>query len=162
LAPLAIERKGPKASLAKPMLAAATDKAPECRAMAAYLLAQVVGHDEILVKLAEDTSAWVRFHAALSQLTRREAKAVPTLLALLGGESVELAWRADEVLSRLADEKGTGITAADFTDHASRKKYRDDWEKWWKANESKVNLAKVNLAEAAMGLFITCEIDGLG
>ena len=41
-------------------------------------------------------------------------------------------------------------------DKASREKARDEWKKWWDANEKKVDLAKLD-QESSYGLTIVCE-----
>jgi len=58
------------------------------------------------------------------------------------------------LLWRLAGEDGPGVSLG--ADKASREKARDEWKKWWDANEKKVDLAKLD-QESSYGLTIVCE-----
>src|SRR5918995_456188 len=49
---------------------------------------------------------------------------------------------------------GPGVSLG--ADKASREKARDEWKKWWDANEKKVDLAKLD-QESSYGLTIVCE-----
>src|SRR5262249_49672205 len=37
---------------------------------------------------------------------------------------------------------------------------RDAWQAWWKKNEARVDLAKLNFADPLLGLTLYCEYDG--
>jgi outer membrane protein assembly factor BamB len=54
----------------------------------------------------------------------------------------------------LAGEDGPAVSLG--ADKPSREKARDEWKKWWDANEKKVDLAKLD-QESSYGLTIVCE-----
>jgi len=74
----------------------------------------------------------------------------------------EMAWRAEEVLVRLAAEKGPTFSFSG--DKAAKEKAADEWLKWWKANEKDVDLAKLDEIEPTLGYTLLLEMDirGLG
>jgi hypothetical protein len=84
----------------------------------------------------------------------RDKEVVPEVIRLTADASTERAWRAEELLWRIAGEDGPAVSLGGDT--ASRQKARDEWKKWWDANEKKVDLAKLD-QESSYGLTIVCE-----
>lgn len=84
----------------------------------------------------------------------RDKEVVPQMIGLMAEVQGEKGWRAEELLWRLAGEDGPAVSLG--ADKASREKARDEWKKWWDANEKKVDLAKLD-QESSYGLTIVCE-----
>lgn len=137
---------------------ALTDNAVKRRAAAAW----IVGHSSdprqrklVAVHLSDETLE-VRFLAASALLASREASAVPALIGLLTGESTDFAWRAEDLLFRLAGENGPPIWLNTANDSNARQ-VQGAWQTWWKTNESKVDWKSLQLDEQALGLTLIVE-----
>jgi PQQ-like domain len=137
---------------------ALTDKDVKRRAAAAW----IVGYSSdakqrklAAARLADDVLE-VRFLAASALLASREAVAVPTLIALLTGESTDFAWRAEDLLFRLSGDNGPPIWLNTAND-SNAKQVRTAWEIWWKQNESKVDWKALQLDEQSLGLTLIVE-----
>jgi hypothetical protein len=111
------------------------------------------------VKMLTDADPRVRFEAANGLLRAGDKAAVPAFVSLLGDAPLTLAWQAEEVLYRLAPDDVSQPSLGTGADE-DRKKCREGWEKWWKANESKIDLAKVKTEEPYRGFTVTTEYDG--
>ena len=98
----------------------------------------------------------MRFLAASALLASRESSAVPALIGLLTGESTDFAWRAEELLFRLAGENGPPIWLNTANDSNARQ-VQGAWQTWWKTNESKVDWKSLQLDEQALGLTLIVE-----
>jgi HEAT repeat protein len=148
--------------LAPALLKAAKDSDVRRRLTAAYALGRASPqYRETLYTLQKDGNAAVRLEAAVSLLRLRDRKAVDTLLALVGDGPLEVARQAEDMLFFLAGEGAPNNTNLDEK-QAARRQARDTWEKWWDANQGKVDLAKIDLDNFSHGLIVTCEVDGLG
>jgi hypothetical protein len=66
-----------------------------------------------------------------------------------------LVWRAEDVLLTLAGEKAPYV--APDTAPADRRKCREEWAKWWKANAEAVDLAVLDDHERLAGLTLGIE-----
>jgi len=84
----------------------------------------------------------------------RDKELVPQVISLMVDATSERGWRAEELLWRIAGEDGPPVSLGG--DKPSREKARDEWKKWWDANEKKVDLAKLD-QESSYGLTIVCE-----
>jgi hypothetical protein len=143
--------------------AALADPDPARRAAAAHVLGRAaVEHRGPLDKLLTDPAPLVRYHAAVALVLARERRGLPALVALLGDGPADLTWRAEDLLSRIAGEKAPAPVPGAPADAAARKKWHLAWEGWWSAHGAGLDLARLNLDEAALGLTVVCEIDGLG
>src|SRR5262249_25309462 len=99
------------ASATEPILAAADDKLAIRRAAAAHALGHCTKEQrKLATKMLGDTDAQVRFHAAASLLRSREPDSVPALAAVLTDGPLALAWQAEDMLFRVAGEKGPAVT----------------------------------------------------
>jgi hypothetical protein len=152
--------RGGKAEAA--LMTALTDKDASRRATAAYVVGKATGEQrQSLAKLFKDGDARVRFEAATALVSAGEKTAVPVICALLDDGPTLLAWQAEDLLFRIAGERapraslGTG-------DMESRQKARKIWVAWWKQNAAKIDLAKINLEEAQIGLNLIAELAGNG
>jgi len=110
--------------------------------------------------LKKETDPEVKLLVALALVNdARNKDAVPEVIRLMADVPTERGWRAEELLWRLAGEDGPGVSLG--ADKASREKARDEWKKWWDANEKKIDLAKLD-QESSYGLTIVCEASPRG
>jgi hypothetical protein len=145
------------------VVAAVADREPSRRAAAAHVLGRAAPeHRKPLVGLLSDSAPLVRYHAAAALTRARDPRGIPTLVALLGEGPADVAWRAEELLGRVAGEKAP-LPVPGAPEHApARTKWHAAWQAWWQANEAGLDLAKVDLGEGQTGLTVVAEIDGLG
>lgn len=129
------------------------------RAVAADALgrAGVGKHRAALKKLLQDPDASVRLRVALTLAAARDKEAIPVLIALVGELPLPMAWQAESFLVRLAG--GQPPEAPLGMDEDSRKKGRDAWSAWWRANESKVDLARLEGAPRLLGFTLVVLLD---
>jgi hypothetical protein len=93
-------------------------------------------------KLLADMDATVRFRAALGLLAGRDKAGVAPLIDLASGTHGDLTWQAEDLLVRLANGFPPGLTFGDTLQ--ARATRLEAWTTWWKANEAKVDLAKLD------------------
>jgi hypothetical protein len=134
------------------------DKEAKRRAAAAWIVGQASDgkQRQLVIPRLRDESSEVRLLAAGGLLTAHEAVAVPTLIALLSAESADLAWRAEDLLFRLAGETGPSVWL-DSADNNNGGKVRAAWESWWKTHHAKVDWKSLRLDEQALGLTLIVE-----
>lgn len=148
LAPLAAGKGG------KPdpeVLAAMGDRAAVKRAAAGCAVARL-GTAEArgpALELLKDGDAGVRRRVALALLEARDKAAIPALIALLTAPSADDAAAAEEALSVVAGETAPRGPAGDGG--RAREACRRGWEGWWKEQEGKLDLAKVDLNAVGRG-----------
>ncbi len=70
-----------------------------------------------------------------------------------------LAWQTEEILYRLAGEQNPTASLGSGKEE-ERRKCRAAWETWWKANEAKIDIAKIRNEEPLRGLTVVTEFDG--
>lgn len=105
--------------------------------------------------LKKETESDIKLTIALSLVNdARDKELLPEVIKLMADVPTERGWRAEELLWRLAGEDGPPVSLG--ADKASREKARDEWKKWYDANEKKVDLAKLD-SESSFGLTIVCE-----
>jgi hypothetical protein len=145
------------------VVAAAADPEPARRAAAAHVLGRAAaGHRGPAVRLLADPSPLVRYHAGASLTLAGDRRGVPALVALLGEGPAPLAFRAEELLDRLAGERAPAPVPGVPEDPAARKRWRAAWQGWWQAHGAKLDLARLKLGGGPLGLTLDCEVDGLG
>ena len=111
--------------------------------------------DRMAEFLKKETEPEIKMLVALALVNdARNKTVVPEIIRLMAEVPSERAWRAEELLWRLAGEDGPGVSLG--ADKESRVKARDEWKKWWDANEKKVDLARLD-QESSYGLTIVCE-----
>jgi hypothetical protein len=137
---------------------ALTDKAVQRRAAAAWIVGASTepGQRRKVIERLTDESSEVRFLAASSLLAAREPSAAPALIALLNADSPELAWRAEDLLCRLAGENGPAVWLAAANDNSGRQ-VQAAWEAWWKTHQAKIDWKTLRLDEQALGLTLIAE-----
>lgn len=92
-------------------------------------------------KLLKDSSPVVRMKVALALAGTGQRDAVPTLIDLIGELPNAEVEPAEEYLQRLAGDKPpTSLPSGD--DNAARKKRKEAWAAWWKANGQRVALVE--------------------
>jgi hypothetical protein len=155
LAALAVHDGKPEPLLVK----ALADPLPVKRSAAAVAL--LIGADAEIRpqarKLLNDPEPNVRLRVALALAAQKEKDAVPVLIELLATLPAAQTPAVEDFLYRLAADKAPlrGVLA----DEAARKKYRDDWAAWWKAEESSIDLAKLDAATKPLGYTLMLMLD---
>jgi HEAT repeat protein len=161
LVAMAIENGKPN----KHLVAALLDKQSSRRVVAAEALIQagVTGEKKVLLEmLKKDPEMPVRLRVAIALVGAREKQAVPVLIDLLPKLGEDEGSRAEEILGRLAGDKGP--TVALGSDAASKKKAQEAWQAWWKAHGAKLDMAKLDTDSATrmLGYTITAEYTNRG
>jgi len=138
---------------------AVTDKDVIRRAAAAFVLGKARPEQRAaLTILIKDKDAKVRYHAARSLARTGDKAAVPPLIRLLGEAPEGIAAQTEDLLFTLAGEKAPTVSLGN--DEASRKNCQETWEKWWKTNSDKVEMARLTAEEPLLGLTVISELDG--
>jgi HEAT repeat protein len=121
------------------------DKLPARRAAAAVVLGKLgdAGQRKAVAKLLTDADLKVRLRAAQGLLAAKDKSALAQLLPLLTDAPLEVAQLAEGTLAIVAGDKAPTASLGD--NDKDRRKCRDAWEGWWKANEAKLDLAKANV-----------------
>jgi hypothetical protein len=70
----------------------------------------------------------------------------------------DIAWRAEELLCRLAASDGPAVSLG-AGDKETRKKCREGWERWWAAAAGTVEISRLGPEEASLGLTVICDCD---
>jgi len=138
------------------LVKALQDKLPERRAAAALALCRgkATKNKDDVRKLLRDKDHVVQLRAAQGLSLLGDKKSIPALIALLKDLPLELCWELEDYLSRVAGDKApTEIVTADAN---SRTKAIEAWAKWWTEN-SKIDLAKLDLDTREMGFYVVVE-----
>jgi HEAT repeat protein len=144
------------------LIAALHDPLSARRAAAAEALLRsgVPGSEAGVADLLADRDTTVRLRVATALAEARDKKAVPVLIDLLTQLPTEEAWKAEETLGRLADDKAPALALGD--DVASRKKCRDAWVAWWKQRGGALDLAQLSHAPRLLGYTIIAQYNNFG
>jgi HEAT repeat protein len=136
------------------------DPLPARRAVAAHVLGRVgtSEHRDALRKLLDDPAPGVRWRAAQGLLLAKDHTAVPKMIALLREAPVTNIWQIEEMLQRLAGPKAPVESATAGTPE-KRQAAVKAWDKWFAANGSTVDLARLSEGETHLGLVTVCEYD---
>jgi HEAT repeat protein len=133
-----------KEGKANPLLVAALeDKHSVKRYAAAEALIRAGGaaNRDLGKKLLKDAHLGVRRRVAVALLETHDKEAIPALIDLLtkAGEDADI---AEESLVLVAGDKAPiRPSAAEL----NREKYAKEWAAWWKDNEAKIDLTKIEL-----------------
>jgi len=142
------------------LLKALSDPSPTRRGAAAYVLGYVGTKDQVakLPAMLEDAQPAVRLRAAQGLIAARDKIALPSLVNLLTTVPGPLLTRVEEVLHRVAEDKGPSepIVAASSE---SREKAAKAWGNWLDANQAKIDLTNLNDRESYLGLITVAEYD---
>ena len=130
------------------------------RGAAAYVLGHVGTQEHVakLPGLLNDPHPLVRLRAAQGLLAAHDKTALPTFVKLLEQAPQSHLPRVEEVLYRLAEDKGPSETLISGSIE-SRQKVAKAWSKWLQDNQDKIDLASLNDREAFLGLITVCEYD---
>jgi HEAT repeat protein len=125
------------------LITALTDKLPLRRAFAAEVLAAGGGANDraAIRKLLADADRGVRLHVAVALTYARDKAAVPVLIDVTADLPPDRTREAQELLRLLAGAKAPRTAPGGHA--AARKRYRDDWNAWWKEHGTAVDLARV-------------------
>jgi hypothetical protein len=108
--------------------------------------------------LLRDGEAQVRFHAAAALLRDADKTAMPALIALLEDSPANLPWRVERLLcAAIAGRSAPCALLGD--DLGQRGECRLAWQRWWKANSPKVELAKVPPEDPFWGVTVLASRD---
>lgn len=143
------------------VILALKDRYPIKRHAAAAALARAGGADNRAAarKLLGDADAGVRRRVALALLESKDKEAVPALIALLARAPSDDVYAAEDALATLAGEQAPPPAAGDGPQ--ARARYAKAWADWWKENEAKVDLKKIDLATASRNLTLVVALDGV-
>lgn len=101
------------------------------------------GNRAMSYKLLEDPAPSVRRRVALALADVRDAKALPTLVALVGVDSEEDSGAAEDMLFAIAGEKSPASPPSGVVN--PREFSRKAWETWLKTDGAKLDLTKVEM-----------------
>jgi hypothetical protein len=139
------------------LTAALRDREPMRRAGAAFVHGK--GSPELrkaLRPLLTDADTRVRFQAAMPLVRSGDKTALAPLLAVLQDGPEHLAYQVEGLLFQIGGENSPKDAALGTTAD-ERRKCRAAWAAWWKANEARVNLAKIDLKATLLGYNVVCE-----
>ncbi len=141
------------------LVTALTDKFPLRRAFAAEALAAsgAAEHRAAFHKLLQDPEAEVRLRVAMALAYLKDKEAVPVLIDLLADLSPAPRAQAEDILYCLAENQAPTVTPGN--DQAGRRKYRDAWAAWWKDNEAKADLDKLQKRPRFLGHTLVVLLD---
>jgi hypothetical protein len=92
-------------------------------------------------KLLGDEASRVRLHVALTLARAGESAAVPVLIDLLAVLPAAQVGEVENALQELAGDSTPPVPAGEKPEE--RKKYRDAWAAWWKANGERIDLGRL-------------------
>lgn len=142
------------------LVKALADANPIRRGAAAYVLGHVGAKGEIakVEAMLKDEQPIARLRAAQGILATRSKDALPPLVQLIKSVPEPYLPRVEEILFRLAEEKGPSETiVASSVD--SRAKAVKAWDKWLADNRTKIDLTALNGHESYLGLITIAEYD---
>jgi hypothetical protein len=144
----------------KALVAVLTDGSPILRGAAGEALgrADAPGQKPAVRKLLEDPDVTVRLRVAMALAEAKDREAVPALIKLLPEVPRGYAWRAEDMLHRLAEGKPPPQVSLGG-DEAARRKCRDAWLAWWKDNGAAVDLAKLHERPKLLGYTLLVLLD---
>jgi HEAT repeat protein len=147
-----------KAGQAEPAVRQALmDEDPLRRAAAARVLGELdPAQRPVVRRLLGDADARVRFEAAVGLARGGDKDAVPALIALLADGPMSLAWKAQELLGRIAGAKAPALALTD-DDGPRRQKVAAAWTAWWQEAAPTTDLARTNLEETLQGINLICQ-----
>jgi HEAT repeat protein len=142
------------------LVKALDDASPIRRGAAAFVLGHVGSKEEVarVQALLKDEQPIARLRAAQGILATRNKDALAPLVQLIKNVPDPYLPRVEEVLFRLAEEKGPNETIV-ATSLPSREKAMKAWEKWLGDNQARIDLTGLNDHESYLGLVTIAEYD---
>jgi hypothetical protein len=144
------------------ILAALADADGARRAAAAFVVGRAgdAARRRLPALLADDDPR-ACFEAARALLRAGDRRAVPVLIALVGKGPHALARQAHDLLCRLDNDRAADLPWPLPADEG-RAAAHDAWADWWRNAGARLDLTKIDLAEATLGLTLVCELgDGV-
>jgi hypothetical protein len=138
---------------------ALTDKSAVKRAAAAAALCSANAPDVMprVRKLLDDRDPRVRLRVGLALAAARDKDAVPVLIGLLDELPLAQTGLAISLLHRLAGDSAP--TLIPESEAASRRKYRQAWETWWKDHRAKITPARLEQESRSLGFTLIVLLD---
>jgi hypothetical protein len=142
------------------LVAGLKDRLRVKRAAAGQALLRAGAKDQLpaVRRLLTDPDPLVRSAVAVGLATLKEKEAVPALISLLDALPPRDLARVEELLCRLAGDKTPAFPADDS--EAARRKYRTDWEDWWKVEGPRFDTAVLREAARTLGYTSVLLLDG--
>ncbi|WP_157369372.1 HEAT repeat domain-containing protein [Zavarzinella formosa] len=140
------------------LLKALNDPLPSKRSLAAEALCRGAGPGvrPTVKKLLADPVPAVRQTVGIALVGLGDKDAVPVLIDLLGTLPANATWPTQDTLQMLAGETTIPPAASDSLD--DRRKHRNQWADWWKASESKIDVAKLMQAPGYLGYTLLVQV----
>lgn len=138
------------------------DKEPMRRAAAGLALVTIKEQRAKVAKLLDDPDLRVRYYAASVLVPLGDKHAVEALMPILTDGPMTTARMAEDMLFRMASSQKVPEATLGDTNEAARKKARVAWEKWWKDNQEKIDLTKINQEDAILGFTVIAEYSDSG
>jgi hypothetical protein len=141
------------------LVAALADTSAVKRGAAGFALARarLAEHLPAVRKLLADPDPRVRLRVGLALCAARDKEALSVLIRLLDELPAEETGRVEDLLYRLAGDKPAPELPG--TDAASRRKYREAWEGWWKEQQAKIDPARLEQASRTLGFTLVVLLD---
>jgi hypothetical protein len=135
------------------------DRQPVVRATVAEVLVKAgrAPSSAAVRKLLKDPSPAVRLRVALALARAGERDGVPVLIDLLTALPEDQLGQAEDTLFQLAGDAAPEVSAGEKPEE--RRKCRDAWAAWWKANGDLVDLARLT-ARPWFGYTLVCDLQG--
>jgi HEAT repeat protein len=108
-------------------------------------------------KLLTDPDREVRRRVGLALFEARDKEAVPHLINLLADLSGDDRYQVEQRLLLLAGDKAP--TPPDRDTRPALTEYQDAWRKWWKDNEKRTDLARIEMTPRHLGYTIIATLD---
>jgi HEAT repeat protein len=139
---------------------AVADPEPARRQAAAFILGQSEDSAKrrFVHKLLTDPIAKVRLHTARALLAHGDKLAVSPLIALLTDSPPELAWQAEDLLARIANDSAPRVYL-DSDAEETRRKCRSAWEAWWQIHEASFEPTGLKLEPRYLGMTLIADLD---
>jgi hypothetical protein len=141
----------------KDLLAALTHSAPLARGAAAEALARCTACRAQVRTLLRDPDADVRLQTGMALAAAGEKEAIPILINLLAEVPYAQAWRAEDLLLRLAAEEAPAITLG--RDESTRRPCRDAWAAWWREHADGADLSRLEGTGRLLGYTLLVMLD---
>ncbi len=100
--------------------------------------------------LFTDPDAKVRLWTAQGFLAAKDRDALPILIELLVDAPQDIAWQAEDLLCRIAEETAPDASLATGT-HLERRRCREAWMEWWRTTGAKLDSQRLDLEHRSSG-----------
>jgi HEAT repeat protein len=138
-----------------PLVRALGDPVPIRRRAAACIVGRLGSAEQraAVRRLLDDNDPEVRLRAAQGLLAAGEQTGVPTLIDLLKGTTVTVAWQAEELLHYAAGETAPAPAVGGGSAFA-RLRCRQAWKVWWRQYGDVLDLREAEHSTRRPGLFL--------